>query len=146
MDALELGLLEFCKNLGLADVNISDQEVSLLVSDFLVTLEIDKARGEVVMFAGVTEINPSEDELRHLLELNHLGQRTEGFGLSLEPGTNLVVLTHRLNAHSIQHGHLDKDFDRFVAVLERWRDGFGASVEPADDEATSAKDADWIRI
>lgn len=149
MDPLELGILDFCRSIGLPEVELRDGEVTLLIGDHLVTIEIDRARGEVLLIAAAGTVTASEDSLRRVLELNHLGVGTDGFTLGLEPGGDLVVLSHRLDAAAMRSGRLHPDIDRFVTVLDRWSDGF---LPPAADPAGSPEpdetpqSGDWIRL
>jgi hypothetical protein len=145
MDPLDLGVLDFCKAIGLAEAEITDDELHLVVEDHLVTLALDRVRGSVVMFAAAGEVGPSAASLRRVLELNHLGQSTDGFSLGLEPDGDLVVLSHRLDAEALRTGRLHSDFDRFVAILERYRAGFDEAPEP-EAGAGQAPSQDWIRI
>lgn len=145
MDALDLGVLDFCRSIGLPEAEIADDELLLAVGDHLVTIALDRVRGSVVLFAAAGEVASSADALRRVLELNHLGHATDGFGLGLEPGGNLVVLSHRLDAEALRTGRLHGDLDRFVTVLDRLRDGFEAppQVEAAPQPAPGGH---WIRI
>ena len=145
MDPLDLGVLDFCKTIGLAEAEIADDELLLVVQDHLITLALDRVRGSVVMFAAAGEVGSSEASLRRVLELNHLGQSTDGFCLGLEPGGDLVVLSHRLDAEALRSGRLHSDFDRFVTVLERFRAGFDTAPEP-EAGAHQAPSEDWIKI
>ena len=72
MDPLDLGVLDFCKAIGLAEAEITDDELHLVVEDHLVTLALDRVRGSVVMFAAAGEVGQSAASLRRVLELNHL--------------------------------------------------------------------------
>lgn len=145
MEALDLGVLEFCRSIGLAEAEIADDELHLAVEDHLLTLSLDRVRGEVVLLAAAGQVGPSADALRRVLELNHLGQATDGFSLGLEPGGDLVVLSHRLDAAALRTGRLHGDFDRFVTVLQRFRGGFDV---PRPNEAAGQTEpgGDWIRI
>lgn len=145
MDPLDMGVLDFCKTIGLAEAEIADDELHLVVEDHLVTLALDRVRGSVVLLAAAGEVGPSAASLRQVLELNHLGQATDGFCLGLEPGGDVVVLSHRLDAEALRGGRLHSDFDRFVTVLERFRAGFVATPE-RDAGTQKAPGGDWIRI
>jgi hypothetical protein len=146
MDPLALGVLDFCRDIGLPEVEFRDGEVALLIGDHLVTIEIDAPRAEILILAAAGTVDPTEASLRRVLELNHLGVQTDGFTLGLEPGGDLVVLSHRLDAAALRSGRLRQDLDRFVTVLERWAEGFDPPAPEPTDPTETAQPGDWIRL
>ncbi|MBC6496708.1 MAG: type III secretion system chaperone [Alphaproteobacteria bacterium GM7ARS4] len=112
------------ESIGLDSLHFDDNDGCLLQFDDTITLLLlyDAPQDDVYLFSFVQEIPADHREkvLIRLLEANYRWQETAGATLSLNPGSESVVLTRQVSANGLDLPQLEKLIGDFVDNVEKW--------------------------
>ncbi|MEI6414696.1 MAG: type III secretion system chaperone [Pseudomonadota bacterium] len=90
-----------------------------LEDDTVISIGYDITRQQLVLFAPLEAVEPTERVLRAMLSANFLWHSTEGSTLALNPGGNAAVLQRAL-PEILDVSDLQASFTAFASQTQAW--------------------------
>ncbi|WP_295540867.1 type III secretion system chaperone [uncultured Thiohalocapsa sp.] len=142
-------LADFGRQLTLNDLSIGEETNSCLLvfeDDIVLNIEYDDVQERLVFSVYLGEIPDTgcEPLLRELLAANLYWHRTRGATLSLETGTNGIILAYAHTLVGLDTAALATIVENLVAEAESWRARIRERADGAQASNASQPAADGV--
>ena len=132
----------FAAQLGLSDVNVDDDIVSISVDDFIVNIQNLIELNKIIVYAEIAERPPDDDGLlaEVLLQSNYMYRGTGGGTISQDPETKKYYFTRIDDLAVVTVESFVEQFEKLTNYLENWRKII-ADYRPAARSTAAAADS-----